>query len=502
MAITTYAPQIQVTLKKNIGRSAVAGSVPVSKRYSGTKRTIDLTPWLGDGSSVIVDKSTRSPSGMFSISIPDKPSDDQPESLYGLIEPMDVIEIAMARDASQYPGGTLPIMMRGFVRRLRRRELMGDDGRPRRFIEIEGRDYGCILELDQVVYLPNGVTGQNLLTYFKLFENYGVGSKSNEDASDFVTEVMDKVISKFLASMRADSGQGANSPVLDIGVDAIVHSGVVSPFGTQQWPGGTIYNLLAYYGDVGPWNELYVEDRADKPYLVYRPNPFRDAATGRYIQEPYKSNPSSAPKSIRVSDKSVQELNVERDDSHVFNYFWVDNPSYSLVGSPLLQIAEGATDKDSIFISNYPNNDPALYGFRPLNTVSMQGPRYDGAPAVDMGKGNSSAVAFMDERRQLLIDQNRDNIVFESGSMRLRGDESLRAGLYVQLDRGTDWTTTGNFIQTMYAYGVRHAYVPYRSYTTEVFFDRGTGFIERAQRSNGLGNPYWSEASAGGVYNK
>jgi hypothetical protein len=52
----------------------------------------------------------------------------------------------------------------------------------------------------------------------------------------------------------------------------------------------------------------------------------------------------------------------------------------------------------------------------------------------------------------------------------------------------------------MYCYSVRHEFQPFRSYTTTVLFDRGTGFVERAKRGNGADAPYLSELSPQGVY--
>jgi hypothetical protein len=498
MAVLTFAPQIRLTVKKNIGRSQVAGGIPVSQRYAGTQRQIDLTSYLGEGSSVVVRKSVREPAGTFSVTIPDQPAQAQPESLYGLIEPMDVVEISMARNGSDYRGTELPIMMRGFVNAITRDEGIGDDSRPRRSVIISGQDYGCILQLDQIIYLPYGVTGQHLLTYFQRFENYGGSAKIDQDASDFVREVMTTTVTPFIAGMQAAVG-GGSSPVMDFAVEATVQSGIIAPFGNQQWPGGTIYRLLTYYGDVGPWNELFVEDRPAGPTLVYRPNPFKDAG-GAYIQDPYKSDPSVAPPTVQVSDEELKSLRVERGHAQVYNYYWVDSPDYALVEGPNLQIAEAQSDPSTIFIRDYPNSNPALYGFRALEVPSQQGPRYDGKSQAAVIAGNADAVSYVDERRRLLILQNRDNVVFESGTMHFRGNERVRAGQYIQLNRGTDDGSGGNFQQEMYAHTVQHDFVYFRDYTTRVEFDRGTGFIARVQGPKGIGAPYWSELSLRGLY--
>jgi hypothetical protein len=502
MSVSVFQPQISVVLKKNIGRANIAGNIAASERFTGTARQIDLTPYLGDGGSVVTSKSTRQPAGMFSITLADNFAPGELESLYGVIEPMDVIEIRMARDVSKYAGAFtrhMPIMMRGFVTEVGRSEEMeggGEDARPVRRVIITGQDYGKILQINQIAYLPNAVTGQLLLTYFKLFVNYGIGANPNQDASAFVSDVITKAVIPFLADMRSTAqasgvAQGI-SPIMDILVDAVVQGGVVSPFGANQWPGGTIYDLLAYYGDIGAWNELFIEDREDAPHLVYRPTPFKDA-TGKFVQEPYISTPSTRPTINVVSDAELVALKSSRTDAGVANYYWVDNPSYQLVQAPILQTAQSAP-KDTFFLSDYPNSSPFLYGFRPMMVQTQQGGRFDGQKEAVFNAQQGDAVSFVAAKRATLMANNRDNVVFESGDMRLRGNEAIKAGSIVRLVRG------GGFTAEYYAHTVQHEFVPFRSYVTTVSFDRGTGFIERTQHGNGADSPYLAEMSPGGVY--
>ncbi|MGO8915328.1 MAG: hypothetical protein ACLQJR_05420 [Stellaceae bacterium] len=52
----------------------------------------------------------------------------------------------------------------------------------------------------------------------------------------------------------------------------------------------------------------------------------------------------------------------------------------------------------------------------------------------------------------------------------------------------------------MYANSITHEFLPFRSWTTTVEFDRGDGFIQRIQRGNGADAPALAEMSPGGVY--
>lgn len=68
-----YDPNIQVTLFKTISRTTLDANNPVSARFQGTARTIDLTNFLGESSSVRTSKSVREPAGGFAITIADAP---------------------------------------------------------------------------------------------------------------------------------------------------------------------------------------------------------------------------------------------------------------------------------------------------------------------------------------------------------------------------------------------------------------------------------------------
>jgi hypothetical protein len=70
---------------------------------------------------------------------------------------------------------------------------------------------------------------------------------------------------------------------------------------------------------VGAWHELFVEDREDAPYVVYRPNPFK-SVSGDYIQEPYISDPSKAPQVVAIDDADLVSLQASRSDDGVANF--------------------------------------------------------------------------------------------------------------------------------------------------------------------------------------
>ena len=505
MAIQTFQPKCSVVLKKNVGRTAAANGVPVSERFKGSKKTIDLTPYLGAGGSVVVSRSTREPAGMWSVTLTDQINPDASDSLYGLIEPMDVVEIRMAHDPSVYGAAGMPIMMRGFVSEVRRGSVMGHNG-PMRAVTLSGQDYGKILQIMRIEYLPGTVIGEALITNFKLFQNYGVTAEINEDAAVFIGKVMTDVVNTggpshpgFISQMISStlSVGSSQSPVQLIGVDAEEGSGVIAPFGAQEFDGGAIYDLMKYFGDVGAWNELYIEDRVDAPYLVYRPTPFKDAS-GFPIQN---RRPIDEP--IVVSDESLVSIDVARTDVNVVNYYWVNSPRYNQIDGTLLQSSINGRNNPPPDIFAYPNSALALYGVRVMRTDSQQGARADGLPEAAYKAGQNVSVANLNAKRAILIANNADNVVFEQGDLVLRGDERIQHGRYLRLMRGTDdaGAAAGKGSKSeYYGHKVTHIYSAFRSYFTAVEFDRGTGFIERVQKAAGAGGPYLSEMAIGGTY--
>jgi len=466
--VSTFQPKISVVLKKNIGRSSAGEGVAASERFKGAAREIDLTPYLGADGMVMISHSVREPAGMFTITLADRMEAEQQESLYGLIEPMDVVEIRMARDMSRYASASeksMPIIMRGFVSSVRRSQSMTTAG-PHRNVVISGQDYGKILQIMRIIYLPGMVLGQDLLTPYNLFLNYGPEANAEMPIGDFVKDVMEKVVQKFIAKMRssATGGEDAKSPVMDIKLDSTVTEGIVAPFGLQDWPGGTTYDLLKYFGDVGPWNELYVEDREDGPYLVYRPTPFHDLQGGM-IQA------GSEPATISIYDEELITLESERTDSNVANYYWVDAPRYSMVDPTLLQAAAaGGQMSPDPFLKDYANSSPNFYGVRAMQVQTQQGPRIDGQAEAGYQQGGERGIKLVNER--------------------------VKAGMFVEIRRGSG----DDLAAEIYAHQVTHTFTPFRDFTTSVAYDRGTGFVERIQRNRGASSPYLTEMTMREAY--
>ena len=82
---------------------------------------------------------------------------------------------------------------------------------------------------------------------------------------------------------------------------------------------------------------------------------------------------------------------------------------------------------------------------------------------------------------------NRDNVVLEEGSLKVKGNEAIRAGCHIEVRRGT-------FRWIAYVPTVSHSYIPLYGYTTTLTIERGMSFVERARLGGDRAvSPYLAE---------
>ena len=84
-------------------------------------------------------------------------------------------------------------------------------------------------------------------------------------------------------------------------------------------------------------------------------------------------------------------------------------------------------------------------------------------------------------------DSQRDNAVFEQGSITVKGDERWKAGTYARITRGS-------LVWECYIVAVQNTFSAYREFTTRLNFIRGTGFWQRTLLEQ---NPSWREGKRG-----
>lgn len=487
-----YEPKISVKLVKALRRDkdGIIPGVPVAARY-GDLIAVDLTDWLGDGGGVQTSKSVREPAGGFTITLSDKRHPKMLDSLYALIEPMDLIEIKFCRDPSSYPNGKWPpVVMRGLVTTVTRNESM-QGGKPSRSVTIQGQDFGKILQIMQVYYLyDNGVmaTGSNVLSEFAFFAEYAeAGDAKIKLAKDFVGDVLSRIINPQLKKITSlADGAAVSAKVINEWSSLVTIDGAVSPFAVSSLYNVSLHAFLTSLLDVGPFNELFVEDTEDGVRLVVRPAPFI-GVDGKLIQ-------GEMPAVTTITDKEIVSASLSRTDQGVANYFWVSNSRYPLFSNEDQRNLAAQGDRDSFILFDYLNSKSAYYGPRKMEVASSL---VDGsflntdAPSKDAVQSQGNVFAdWLSRRRKVLADINKDNVILESGGMQIRGDERVKAGTYLDVQRAS------GVVSRYYVVKVDHSFTPFQGFMTSLTLERGTSFIERAKAST---PQYLPEIDAKGV---
>lgn len=489
-----FAPRIEVRLIKTNRRQDLGDSGAAASRF-GTLRSLNLTAYLPDGGAVHVERSVSAPAGGFFFTLADIMVPGYNESLYGLIEPMDMIEIRMAHepDAAQYKGSSgrnaykLPVVMRGFVSRISRRRSMAG-GQPARVIQVSGHDFGKILQTLQIFYLNNSAVGDNVVSGLKFFTKFaGPDEAKIMSTMDFTNLVLERIINPYLETLtKGADGSDVEAAAISQVASDVSTSGAVSPLAVANFEGGSVYDFLARYLDVGVWNELFLDDREEGVYLVARPNPFRSLA-GHAIQAGATSD------EITIDASDVEEITEGRSDSGVANYFWVTNSGWQLRQNHTQQMLASTASTDSFVLFDYENTQAARFGVRKMEVASYTGSldlqNSDATLAANAPAETDRLAAWLADRRRILAEQNKDNVILEGGSMVVRGNERIKRGMHLTVDYG-------GFKATYYVTAVAHQFTPFVAFKTMVTYERGTGYATRG-RMNGA--PYLSELNAKGV---
>lgn len=487
--INTHNPKIQVQLFKTVSRS-MSGDMPVSQRYSGKQEMIDLAPFLGDGSSVRLSKSLRDPAGGFSITIPDRPDSSgfALESVAGLVEPQDVIVFRMSHHAVAVP----PVVMRGFVSSIRRTQTMGANGTPQRSVVITGQDYGKIWQMLQILLLPEMQTGKSLLSNFRLFDMFGINRQNAMSAPDFIREVIEKVVNRHLKEMLPERF-GAPTQITP---DMQVSHGTVSA-NIDIMDGRTVYDLMKLHGDVGVWNELFTEDRQDGVYAVYRPTPALhvvapEGSEARLIQED-----APEPVYVEIPDSDIVSLSTERSDANVANFYWVRGARAEL-RDEIYRKQQTTNIEQNVSLSEYENTAVKYYGPRAMYADTQQSGdavmnHSSGQPKSEQEKRVIEVKDWIDNRRKIMLEMNKDNVILESGSVRIKGGamrpggiEPMKAGDYARIRQG-------QFTADYYVTAIEHEFLPYQGYFSTLRLERGEGFVNRIRLGVGRQSPWLVE---------
>lgn len=491
-ALKDATPRITVKLYKTISRKSVDGKTAVSARYQAKSAFIDLTPFLGQGSSVTTTKSIRDPAGGFMIVFADRPHQSvisegiaapavsELESIYGLIEPMDMIEIRMWGGVGNTPS-KLPIKMRGFVSEIQRSEGMSETGVPVRSVTISGQDYGKIWQMYQILNLQAYASGEPLLTTFNMWERFGIQAENSLKSSEFIRLMVEKIINPFINGFIPSDTEMPKE--IKTGDSISVKHGVIN--NSYQLQEGSVFQNMSFNGDVGVWNELYTEDREDGVHCVYRPVPAMHITKPKGAANSLIQGDATEPPMVQLLDEDIQNFSVRRSDSNVANFYWVNNERYDLIDEMFRKLLSIPADDGTVNLKDYPNSSPVYYGVRPMMADTQQGDdaitnATSGVTKDQIDERSKRTEDWLDNRRRLMVEMNRDNVVFEQGSARIKGGimrpdgkEPLKAGDYISVRRG-------NMQFQAYVISITDEFVPFDGYTSQITFERSTGFVNRA----------------------
>ena len=478
MGIHAFKSALSVKLIKLVKRAD-----GVAARFA-PPNDFDLTPFLGDVGGVRTSKSIREPAGSFSISFADKKDTAKADTVYGLVEPMDMIEIRASRTPDQYSGKNLPIVMRGIVTDIKRDESMSADGTPQRVVVIAGHDFGYFWLINQIMFELLYITDVPFLTQFRAQAATGI-SDGLLDVSDFMAQLTGFVNTKIEAfagyschvipqfTPRCTVPEGQVAPNLAAGID------------------GPLWNFADRFSD-GTWNELFTEDAESGPLLIFRPVPYH-GLDGKLLNDGNGNltmQGAVEPGTIPIDISSVFAMSVRRTDRRIANFFWT-NPGSSLFdtnGSVALAALVQGTPLDT----DYANNRPEIYGIRKMpTTTALFTDKWKAmpsqAPTGQEGAQGSDQNVWHLHRMAQLRAANRDNGVFEEGAMTVMGIETLKGGRYLQLTRGS-------LVAEYYITSVSHNFAPLQTWTSQIQVERGTGFLARNKMQQ---SPYLAEGRKG-----
>ncbi len=466
-AQATPASPLQVTIDITVPSKSAAASKPDQ---------IDLTPYLTENDSVKTVKSLNQPGGGLTITFADQLAPEVEDTIYALIEPMDLIEVRASRHQEDFAGQTLPLIMRAYVSSIQRDESIGDDGTPQRQIVVRGIDSGKIPQMNQVLFMYEQAVAKPFLLPLQLLAANGLDGGTLP-----VGQYMQLIVNYFNSKVEQLAAYGNQLiPAFILKSTVMQGRAWIQAVGTKEGP---IWTYAEAFAD-RPWNELFLLDEEAGPVLYFRPAPFKDLA-GNFVIDG-----AADPGSFDIAAVEILSISVVRSDARVANFYWVP-PDNSLLGSNG-GVTATAIVNDLPLDANYPNDSATLYGERILSAPTFLQPNEltispEMLPAALRAEANGQWVSWYTLRSEQLKAMNRDNSVLEEGSATVNGREDLIIGKYARFTRGT-------VVSEAYVTQVAHIISPLRSWVSQLSLERGTGFYSRSQATD---VPFWAEGRDG-----
>lgn len=402
--------------------------------------TADITDWFGENCIISTSKGMLEPSGSFAINFLDRKMGN--DSVYARVHPMDGIEIRACHNGTREP----KTIMRGFVSRVSRDEAFDEDGTPVRRVSISGEDVGKVWLTQYLHLLPTAEDSLLATQGFGVNARY-LGNKSKSvPGKEFVKDI-GGVLAKHVATLTANTKMGLT---LDFAPEG---EGEIPSSLLQSSTDISFYQLMASMLDAGAFYELWIDDPGEGAALLR----WRDLWSG--------------PAGVQVTQEDIASIQCWRDDSRVSNwYFVMPRGSMLLSQSDTYQqairaggVCDGRTEdpwsqekhfgwrklevESALMPENYPaNNDqPTIYQYQ----ASL--------PAMDQ---------WVTAKTKRLRELNKDNSRLESCTATLSGNEDMRPGTWVTVQKS-------DAAFRYYATKVDHQIHLYNSFKTTLHGMRG-----------------------------
>lgn len=425
----------------------------------------DITGFLGDGCSIRTAKSCREAAGTFSITLVDKPvlnEDGNPVSLYAMMSPMDVIEIRITTDPTKAPR----LLMRGYISEVRRDQSMGNDGRPSRMIHVSGHDVGKLMMTQMIHFLP-GQDANLILTGFgtleKYFEQFTVnGVRKKITAQDFVATFKD-ILQGHLDAIHENGAFAKDLVVTHVVPNAV--DGTVLTLGLASTNDISYYDFMSKHLDVGPFNELFLLDIPQGVKLVCKPNYYDLEGMAALAAGTSHAYPE-------IKDEDIAALSSSRSDARVANWFWVW-PHQTALETQWTALAQAWKNGNAGDIRNdevnFRHSLEKYFGYRKMEAgLMLQPPDYISSefPTTSTVQTNENGMlAWIENKVKDLRDDNFRNAVLENSVFRIRGDETIRPGIWVE------------HLGFHYVVRVEHEIQPFGNFVTTLHTERGTSLV-------------------------
>jgi len=453
MTVSVFTPQISVILYKSSARKRNA----THDRF-GAFNMLDLTPFFNEGSSVTTQRSINSPNNGFTIRLGDQFVPKYGDSIYGLVEPMDAIEIRMSRT------GKPMMVMRGVVTDVNLDESMGQAAK--RTVTITGNDYSAFLRMIQILFLKGSslddliiqMSGQYMQEKF----NIPYGSMS---AAQFVGLMISNVVNTFITGLS----NNALHPIL-LNLDGADADDIVYPQGYQANPEGTMWSHIQKHGNLGPFYESFFEDGESETTFCYRKPAFKKLQKDEYIF------PNTSAKSFAVPPSEITAIKYSRSERDVANFYYVRAPITDFMTGmdTIVQSVMGDGQKLVTDGVGFENCDLTLFGRRSMEVNTNHGALlFPGMPKEEHAPAMNYVTAYLARQIGYLQQSNIDNAVFESGSITCAGRPEYKVGHYC------DITWQNGLKASCYVTAVTHTFEPFKGYTSSLQYSRGTGFVNR-----------------------